>query len=595
MMNFFDLKIQQQINNLRKLWIHIPTNRRVSFYLLLILMTFASLSEIISIGSIFPFLAYITSPQKIYESGFMQFILSFFGLKNSDNLLSLFTIIFIISILFSGFLRLLLLKFQTQLSFSMGSDFSCLMYRKTLYQPYKFHTSKNTSELISSISSKSDSLIFYLIFPTLVILSSLLMLLGIILVLFFINFEITFFSFFTISLLYLVVVQLAKSKLTYHSKVVGEHLNRSLQALQEGLGGIRDVIIDGNQELYSRIYADSDRLLRNSRGSIQVISGLPKFILESLGMALLVFLAYSMIGNSNTQAQVIPLIGALALGAQRLLPILQQIFANWALITGGYFSVKDALELLDQPLPYYLDNDILGRKSSFAFRFSIELKNVYFHYPNNKKYILKNISLKIPKGSCVGFYGPTGEGKSTLMDILMGLLTPTSGKVLIDGIALKSSNTRSWQKLISHVPQNIFLADTTIAENIAFGVLKEKIDLHHLHYVSEKSQLLETILSWRQGFNTKVGERGVRISGGQKQRVAIARALYKSPSVIFLDEATSSLDTLTESKVMESIYNSNKNVTTIIVAHRLITLKKCSMIFEIQNSKVVKKGAYKNL
>ena len=309
-------------------------------------------------------------------------------------------------------------------------------------------------------------------------------------------------------------------------------------------------------------------------------------------MLLIAMLAYSLAQEAEGIVKAIPILGALALGAQRLLPVLQQVYSSWSSIRSGQASLQDALELLDQPIPDYPDQSFL---QPMQFMYSINLKQLGFRYSSQTPYVLEKLDLTIVKGSRVGFIGNTGSGKSTLLDIIMGLLQPTEGSLEVDNQAISPINQRAWQAHIAHVPQAIFLADSSVEENIAFGVPKDKIDIERVRQAAKQAQIADSIESWPMQYQTFVGERGIRLSGGQRQRIGIARALYKQADVIIFDEATSALDNETEKAVMEAIEGLSKNLTLLIIAHRLTTLKNCTQIVELGAGGIKRIGSYQEL
>jgi ATP-binding cassette subfamily B protein len=255
-------------------------------------------------------------------------------------------------------------------------------------------------------------------------------------------------------------------------------------------------------------------------------------------------------------------------------------------------SLQDALDLLDQPLPDYAGVPVA---SSFTFRQQIHLKQISFRYSPSAPWVFKNLNLVIPKGSRVGFVGVTGSGKSTLLDIVMGLLQATNGTIEVDGQSVSLGNQRAWQSNIAHVPQTIFLTDSTINENIAFGIAESQIDNARVSQVAKQAQISDLIESWPKKYQTLVGERGIRLSGGQRQRIGIARALYKQASVIIFDEATSGLDNMTEQDVMQAIESLSKELTLLIIAHRLTSLKGCTQIVEIGEAGIKHIGSYQDM
>lgn len=561
----------------------------MQFGILLLLMICASLAEVVSIGAVLPFLGVLTAPERVFDHQLAQPLIQALNLTEPKQLLLPLTIVFAFAALFSGVMRLMLLWGQTRLSHAIGADFSISIYRRTLYQPYAVHVARNSSEVISGISGKANSLVHYVILPVLTILSSTMMLLTILVALVAIEPVVAFSAFAGFGAIYVIVIFASKNRLARDGQRISHEQNQVIKALQEGLGGIRDVLIDGTQSVYCKIYRDADLPLRRAQANVQIIGVSPRFGIEALGMVLIAVLAYSLAGRPAGIASVIPVLGALALGAQRLLPVLQQAYSSWAAMRGGQASLSDALDLLDQPLPEYAEAPLLA---PISFQRDIALGGLAFSYTPKGPCVLKGLELNIPKGGRIGFIGSTGSGKSTLLDIIMGLLHPTEGTLAIDGVVITPQNHRAWQAHIAHVPQTIFLADTTIAENIAFGVSPDQIDLDRVRQAAQQAQIAQTIESWDNQYNTQVGERGVRLSGGQRQRIGIARALYKQADVIVFDEATSALDNDTERAVMQAIEGLSNEITILIVAHRLTTLKNCTQIVELGDGVVKRIGTY---
>jgi ATP-binding cassette subfamily B protein len=288
----------------------------------------------------------------------------------------------------------------------------------------------------------------------------------------------------------------------------------------------------------------------------------------------------------------LPTLGALALGAQRVLPLLQQAYNAWANIVGSQASAKKVLELLDQPIAPELLSTV---PKPLAFSRDIRFSNVRFRYAADAPWVLEDFNLTIFKGARIGMVGSTGTGKSTALDLLMGLLMPTQGELLVDGEPVVGERIRAWQNTIAHVPQSIFLADASFSENIAFGVPQNAIDLDRVGQAARRAQIAEFIESGREGYDARVGERGIMLSGGQRQRIGIARALYKQASVLVFDEATSALDNATEQAVMDAIELLDRDLTILIIAHRLSTVRRCDCIVELGGGRVVAQGTYQHL
>ena len=568
---------------LLRLWKQVDKKRRRQLFFFAMLMIFSSFAEVISIGAVLPFLSILTNPETIFTSKYAKPFIQIFQIESAENLLLPITIIFVIALLLSGLFRFLLLWTQTRLCFAIGAQYSIGIYRRTLYQPYTAHISRNSSQIISSISNKANEVTSQVLMPILTIISSLFMLIMILSALIVVNPFISIISVAGFGSIYLIIIKVVKKRLIKNSIIISQESNKVIKALQEGLGGIRDVLIDGTQETYCKYYENSDIPLRKAKANINIMSGSPRFGIEALGMILIVLLSYSLASKSENFATVIPIIGVLVLGAQRMLPVLQLAYSSWTSILGSRESLKECLDILDTPLPKIFDRN---NCQILKFENQIRLHDVSFNYLKNSTKVLKNVNLTIRKGSITGIIGTTGSGKSTLLDIIMGLIEPTQGDFFIDDLKINTFNCREWQRQLSHVPQHIFLSDNSIAENIAFGIPLEEIDLNRVKHAARKAQIFDTIEELEDKYHTKVGERGIKLSGGQRQRIGIARALYKESNVIIFDEATSALDNETENNVMESIENLGNNLTIIIVAHRLTTLKKCDQIIVLKEGTV---------
>ncbi len=568
-----------------RLWHHIGSRRRGQFWLLLMLMTLASFAEIISIGAVLPFLGALTAPNRVFEHPAAQPFIQVLGLTSADQLLLPLTITFGLVALMAGALRVLLLWSSIRLSFAVGADLSNEIYRRTLYQPYAVHIARNSSEVLSGISTKGDAVIFYIAMPTLSLISASIMLAAILIALLALIPGIALAAFGGVGLIYALIIRLARNRLKIDSQHIARESTNVIKSLQEGLGGIRDVLIDGSQEVFSTNYRNADQTLRRAQGSNQFISYSPRYGMEALAMLLIATLAYVLSKQPDGIAMAIPMLAAMALGMQRLLPALQQAYGAWSTIHGAQVSLQDALTLLDQPLPDHVEQTVT---KPLLFQQQIKLKQISFRYSQQTPWVLKNIDLNIAKGSRVGFIGTTGSGKSTLLDIIMGLLQPTEGTIEIDGQLITAGNSRSWQSHIAHVPQAIFLADASIEENIAFGIPKDKIDYERVRQAARQAQIADLIETWPLQYQTSVGERGVQLSGGQRQRIGIARALYKRADVIIFDESTSALDNETELAVMQAIDALSQDLTVLIIAHRVSTLKNCMQIIELGNGSIKK-------
>lgn len=572
--------IGSHLSLILKLWSHIDPIRRKKIPLVVFLMIASSFAEIMSIGSVLPFIAVLIDPTYISNNNIGLFFIELLEIHSSEKLLFFYSLSFCLLALISGALRFLTMILNTRLSFQIGSDIGVKLYKNVLFQPYNFHLRKNSSELIGLVSIKSHDLIHYTILPILNILAAGVLLVIILGALIYINPYIALSLFFGFGLVYLSFSFLTKKQLQVNSKNISIESSKVIQSLQEGLGGIRDVILEQSQDFYADIYKRADAKLRNAQSGSQIIGLTPRFIIEPIGLVLIAYVAYLLAINSTSSHIALPVLATIAVGSQRLLPLYQQLFGSWSYLKNGQESLRDAVTYLDS---YSIISTPYSDENLF-FKEKIEFKDVSYTYESNKKQIFIDASFTIKKGARVGVVGPTGSGKSTLMDILMGLISPTSGEIMIDNTFLSSKNLRAWRKYIAHVPQNIYLSDATILENIAFGIPINLVNMERVELAAKQAQLYEFISDLPNKFNQHVGERGISLSGGQRQRIGIARALYKQSEVIVFDEATSALDYDTESRVMSAINKIPQEVTIFIVAHRLSTVKNCNYIINIQSN-----------
>ena len=577
---------------LKNLWRHLSKRRQKQFWLLLLLMISASISEIISVGAVLPFLGVLATPDQVYQHPLIQPLIQILEITKPSQLILPLTILFIAAVVLAGTIRLLLLYTMTRLSYATGADLSINIYRRTLYQEYAVHVSRNSSEVINGIITKTNIVISSILTPLLMFISSIILIIGIMGALFLISVGVALSAFISFGLLYWLVIRYTKIQLKENSQIIANQSTQMIKSLQEGLGGIRDVLINGSQQFYCEYYRNADLSLRQASGNNVFISGSPRYVMEALGMTLIAVLAYTMTQQDSGINTAIPVLGALALGAQRLLPSLQQAYSAYSTIKGSESSFKDVLDLLDQSLPEYAEQP---RPKPISFEKEIKLTNLSFRYTEDTPLVLKDIDLSLKKGARIGFMGVTGSGKSTLLDIIMGLLTPTGGELIIDKQPINNQNRRAWQAHIAHVPQNIYLSDGTIKENIAFGIAKGQIDHQRVKKAAQQAQIAELIEEWKDGYQTFVGERGIRLSGGQQQRIGIARALYRKANVIIFDEATSALDNETELEVMKAIEDLGKEITVLIIAHRLTTLKGCDKIIKLNKNNIINIGSYQEM
>jgi ATP-binding cassette subfamily B protein len=557
----------------------LSNKQRYKLIILIFLIIITSFAEILSIGAIVPFLGVLTAPDKIYSYSIVQDVSSFFGIVESKDLIIPITAFFILVTILAGMMRFMLLAFNTNIAFSLGLELSQKIYKNSLNKSFKYHLNNNTSNIINVLITKINGVIFNFIMPFFIFISSCFLIFIVASFLIYINPKLSIISLVFFSVIYISVSFLTKRNVSKNSLIIAVKSNETVKAIQEGMGGIRDILLNSSQDFYCNKFMSAECSLRKSQEHNQIISQSPRFLVEALAMVLLAFMACILVLDEAQISIVIPTIGILALGAQRLLPMLQNAYGSIVSMRGSKDSFIEVLNLsLD------IKNFSQSSSSETEFNKLITLSNIYFSY-ENKLNIFKDFNLTIPKNKKIGIVGKSGVGKSTLINLIMGLIEPDSGQLIVDDKIINHSNVQGWWSMISYVPQDIFLADLSIEENIAIGFSIEEINTELLQDCIKRAQLTAFIDELPLGYKTVVGERGAQLSGGQRQRIAIARALYKRPALIIFDEATSALDSITENELIESINNLGSDITVIIISHNISTLNKCDYIYEIANGK----------
>jgi len=574
-----------------RLWEKLPARRKHQFGYLTALMLISAFAEVLSLGAVIPFISVLVAPHRLFAYAPARRMAEILGVQAPGELVLPVTIAFASAAVVAGAIRMLLLRLSTRLIFASSAELSSEAYRRTLYQPYEVHLSRNTSSVISGITHEVNVAAGVLMSLEIMCTAAIL-LLAIMATLIAINPAVALTATVGFGGSYLAITRFSRHRLRQNSEKIAEEQVQVIKALQEGLGGIRDVLLDGSQEIYLSTYRKADWPVRLAQAENMYSGQSPRYAMETLGMVIIAALAFALIRRPGGAAEAIPTLGVLAFGAQRLLPALQQIYNSWANIAGSEASLRHVLTMLDQEVKPEL---LLPRPSPLVLADAIRLEGVRFSYGSNSPWVVDGLNLTIPKGARVGFVGVTGSGKTTTLDLIMGLLAPTEGRVCVDDVPLSESNIRAWQRTIAHVPQTVYLSDATVAENIAFGISRDAIDPIRLRRAARHAQIADFIESRPEGYDAYVGERGIRLSGGQRQRIGIARALYKQTKVLILDEATSALDNATEQAVVDSLKELDAELTILIVAHRLSTVGRCDFIVQLENGIAVGQGTYDEL
>ncbi|MBJ90943.1 MAG: ABC transporter ATP-binding protein [Woeseia sp.] len=587
------------IDQLRQLYRSISPRRRRHLRMFLLLQVFTGATEILGLGAIVPFLTALANASEMLSNQALAPYLAYANVTTPSQLIILFATLFAVAVIFTNVMRLTTLRVQMWLSARIGSELSVLLFSKMLHQDYEFHVNNNSSSMISEIVNDLNGTLS-IIYNTLTLITQMLVVLFIVSTLLTLNPVAGFIMTILTGGAYFVVMRISKWRLRRNSKTISEGYVLLMKALQEGLGGIRDVLIDGTQKTFVDFYRKGDVPMRLASTDNQFIRMAPRFILEAIGISLLSIVAAFLAWQANDFSQVLPLLGTMALAASRLLPAVQGAFASLAGMHGSQESMLRTLRALSRPI----DGEALMPQEavSYGLKDRLEFKNIWFHYARVKDieqtdqdWILRDVNLEIPANTTVALVGVTGSGKSTIADIALGLLKPQKGELLVDGHSLHEVDPRAWRATIAHVPQSIFLCDGTFSDNIAFGVPHDKVDMGQVRRAAAMALISEFIEARPSGYNTVVGERGIRLSGGQRQRIGIARALYKRASLIVFDEATSALDNPTEREVMNQIEALSGKVTVLLIAHRMSTVESADLIYEIGDGEVLHSGGYKQL
>ena len=585
------------MQNFKKLIFLFTPSERNRIRVLIIMAIIMALLDMLGVASILPFMAVLTNSSLIETNYFLNSIFKYsnkFGVETSNEFLfvlgAIVFLILISALKFKAFTIYLQTKFILMCEYSVGKRF----IEGYLNQSYSWFLSRNSTDLGKNILTEISEVIGVSLNRSIELIAS---------------------SILTVALISLVVVVDPKlalivglSLISAYSLIfylvhkilsgIGEKRLKNNQlrfvAVNEAFEAIKEIKVGGLEKTYIRNFSNFAKVFATSKASSQVLAKLPRFFLEAIafgGILLIILYSISNTGNLNNS---LPLISLYVFAGYRLMPALQQIYSSAAQLT----FIKKSLDKLyyDYKNLELLNNFEKNNLEDFKFNKSITLNHVFFTYPKTSKEALKDINLTIPAKSNVGLIGPTGSGKTTIIDIILGILKPQEGTLEVDGKVISEQNSRAWQRLIGYVPQSIYLSDDTVEANIAFGTEPEKVNKEMVKKVCKIAKIHDFVIDELPAqYQTKVGDRGIRLSGGQRQRIGIARALYKSPKVLILDEATSALDTQTEKAVMDSINNLDKDLTIILIAHRLNTLKNCNIIFKLENGILEKKQNFKEV
>jgi HlyD family secretion protein len=480
----------------------------------------------------------------------------------------------------------------------MGTQLSSRLFHFYLNQSWLFHTKNNSHQLINKILSESDRITTGIITPVLMIGAKSILSFFLIFSIFIYNPKIASLVGLILIISYFIIFSILKRKLLKNGQIISTKQVERYKLMGEGLGGIKEVLISGKQNFFSDSYKNVSDQWSVSIAKNLALGQIPRYIVELIAFSIVIgFILYLSKGYYRSDFLLfLPTLSIYLLGGLKLLPAFQAIFAYMT-------SIKSNLNAYDNIRQNLIDCSVnekniinnINNNSKMNFEAELVFSNINFKYYDQKEFIIKDFNLIIKSKETIGIVGKSGSGKSTIIDIIAGLITPDKGEIYVDGKILNEINKKLWQKNIGLVSQSIFLSDSTIAENIAFGISKNEIDKNKIKLVLEQSQLSDFVNNLPNGFETVIGERGVQLSGGQRQRIGIARTLYTDSNLLIFDEATSSMDNITEEAIIASIKNLQRKKTIIIVAHRLASVKNCDKIYFIESGKIIDSGNYNEL
>ncbi len=557
----------------------------------------SSVLETLSVLSIGPFMSFVASPELISTSNLSKYFLELFNISDSSSFLFFLGSMILILMVISALVAMLNVWKLSHLGGDIGADLSIRMYRHYINQSLPYHLKTNTSEIASKLIVESNRVTHSIVMQFLHLNSKIVLILMMTITILITVPIIAILGTTIFAISYILMFRFASKRLNRNGEAISQESQRRMQTINESFGGIKDVLIHDLREVFTEKYKKSTKNYYSSWRSTQVLSLLPRYAMELAAYGTIITATLFLLATyENNIEKVLPVIAVFGLASMKILPAFQQCYFSISTIranVNAFLVVRDELEDIHRQEKFIKAYD---RPDTFIpFLKSVNLSDVSFRYNENTDYVVKNVSLNFQANKTTGLVGPSGSGKSTIVNILTGLLPPSEGKITIDGQELNDDKMRSWQQRIGYVSQDIFLTDTSIKENIAFGFNFSEINDDKVYEAVKMAKLDEFVSTLPLGLDTGVGERGVQLSGGQLQRVGIARALYTNPEIIIFDEATSNLDRISEKLIMETISSLGKSTTIVMIAHRLSTVKKCDNIFLLNNGQVEDSGDYQYL
>ena len=580
---------------LKNLFNLLSPNQRKRFYALQFLVVIMSVFEILGVASIIPFMALVGDMSQLEQNTFIAEIYRQSGIT-SESQFVFWVGLCVLGLLFiSMIISIFTIWGLSMFANKIGTEIADRLYTYYLKQGWLFHASGSSAQLTKKIATETMRVTGAVLVPLMQMNSKVILSLLMSISIFLYDPKVALIGLSIFAISYFFLFRGVRKRLNKNGIAISEVNEERFRLMNEGFGGIKDLLLMGRDNDFINRFNKSGKTLAYSQGTNAALAQAPRYFVEFLAFgSMIILILYLIASHNGNLGMILPILSVYAIGIIKLLPAFQQIYSSMAIIKANI----PAFESIQQDLYDSLHKESKSQKfeeSSLSPKQNISLENITFTYPKKEEPALNKLDMLIPANSVIGIVGPSGSGKSTLIDILLCLIEPQEGRLKIDDDIINDQNRRSWQNTIGFVAQTIFLSEGTVAENVAFGIPEDQIDLDQVKKVLKLAHLSDFISTLDKDIHTKVGERGVQLSGGQRQRIGIARALYHKAEVLVFDEATSSLDGITEKMIMEAIHNFSGKKSIILIAHRLKTVKKCDRIFFIDNGKVVDQGTYQEL
>ena len=570
---------------------------RKRLYILFSAMVISALIEVAGIASILPFLSLITNPTLIDDNRILNWLYTTLSFQSSNRFLIFIGVVVLLVLIASNILILLTMWGVARFTSMCDFTISKRLLSRYLHQPYVFFINKNTSELGKNILIEVSKFIVGVMMPLMLVISRGIVAFFIFIMLIIVEPLLALSVMVILGSAYVFIYKMVKKKISEIGKIRFSANAERYKAVSEAFGGIKQLKLLGLEEFFLNRYSKPSSECARHSATHQIISGTPRYIMEIVAIGGIISVVLYLLTSNRGFQDILPIIGLFTFAAYRIMPALQSIFLS---VTTIRFHIKSLNTLHEDMYSFecksYATTYSREKFSPLNLQKELKLEEITFNYPGTRMPIIDNLNIKIDSNTSVAFVGKTGVGKTTIADIILGLLRPDSGRILVDGVEITDDNLTEWQKNLGYIPQDIYLQDDTVTRNIAFGVPDEKIDMNIVRDAAQTANIHNFVTEeLPDGYQTVVGERGIRLSGGQRQRIGIARALYHNPEVLVLDEATSALDGATEKEVFEAINNISRTKTLIIITHRLTTVRGCDVVYVLEEGKIVGQGKYDEL